>query len=229
MPSASSVAPKTANACSRRRNNCCRRRGGGAGAGARPQRPVALFAFEPVVDRAGLSAGDVRGRVPGVAGAGYGVRKGERAIRIMAPMAIKDREPDGPDLPVDEADSRARVLFRAVSVFDASQVTPLESGEPTPLAAPSEPLTGESHVGLLAPLEAFAASIDFGVCFEALGGRAGGWCDAKARGSSSTRASPATRGCASWCPGGRGVYQPAECPASRPWSGGRSGGSERSP
>src|SRR3954452_6078712 len=112
---------------------------------------------------------------------GYCVGKGERAIRIMAPMAIKDREPDGPDLQALEDDPRQRLLFRAVSVFDVSQVTPLPSGEPTPLAAPSEPLTGDSHIGLLAPLEVFAASIDFSVCFEALDGRAGGYCDAKAR------------------------------------------------
>src|SRR3954466_1590703 len=64
---------------------------------------------------------------------GYCVRKGERAIRIMAPMPIKHHEPDehgGEDEP------RSRLLFRAVSVFDATQVTPLPSGEPTPLAAP---------------------------------------------------------------------------------------------
>ena len=112
---------------------------------------------------------------------GYCVRKGERAIRIMAPMPVKDREPDGPDQHVVEREQHARVFFRAVSVFDASQVTPSGSGEPTRLAAPSEPLTGESHVGLLVPLEAFAASIGFEVCFEALGGRAGGWCDNRAR------------------------------------------------
>src|SRR3954470_783849 len=58
---------------------------------------------------------------------GYCVRKGERAIRIMAPMPIKDREPNGPDQQVGDTESRARVLFRAVPVFDASQVTPLES------------------------------------------------------------------------------------------------------
>jgi hypothetical protein len=49
---------------------------------------------------------------------GYCVRKGERAIRIMAPMAVKDREPDGPDLQVVEGEPRPRVVFRAVSVFD---------------------------------------------------------------------------------------------------------------
>jgi hypothetical protein len=112
---------------------------------------------------------------------GYCVCKGERAIRIMAPMPIKDREPDGPDQEVGEGKSRSRVLFRAVSVFDASQVTPLESGEPTRLAAPSEPLTGESHVELLVPLEAFATSIGFTVSFEALGGRVGGFCDSTGR------------------------------------------------
>jgi hypothetical protein len=111
---------------------------------------------------------------------GYCVRKGERAIRIMAPMRVKDRKPDGPEVQV-EGEPRARVLFRSVSVFDASQVTPLESAKPTPLAAPSEPLTGESHIGLLGRLEAFATTIDFSVCFEALGGRAGGYCDAKVR------------------------------------------------
>ena len=71
----------------------------------------------------------------------------------MAPIAIKGREPDGPELQVVEGEPRARVLFRAVSVFDVSQVTPSGSGEPTPLAAPSEPLTGESHVaGCCVPL-----------------------------------------------------------------------------
>ncbi len=48
----------------------------------------------------------------------YCVRKGERAIRIMASMPIKDREPDGPELQVVEGEPRVRVLFRAVSVFD---------------------------------------------------------------------------------------------------------------
>src|SRR4051794_35002032 len=85
---------------------------------------------------------------------GYCVCKGERAIRIMAPMPVKDREPDEQDKHGGDGESRSRVLFRAFSVFDASQVTPSGSGEPMPLAAPSEPLTGESHVGLLVPLEA---------------------------------------------------------------------------
>src|SRR3954468_17627013 len=53
---------------------------------------------------------------------GYCVRKGERAIRIMAPVPVKDREPDGQEQPGGDVEPRARVLFRAVSVFDVSQV-----------------------------------------------------------------------------------------------------------
>jgi hypothetical protein len=44
---------------------------------------------------------------------GYCVRKGERAIRIFAPMPIRERHPDTSD-----ADTKPRVLFRSVAVFD---------------------------------------------------------------------------------------------------------------
>lgn len=47
-------------------------------------------------------------------------------------------------------------LFKAVSVFDAQQVDPLPSGQPTPLEPPSQPLTGDSHPHLIAPALAFA-------------------------------------------------------------------------
>jgi hypothetical protein len=44
---------------------------------------------------------------------GYCVRKGEKAIRIVAPMPIKPREKhDG------EVEDQMRVLFKVVSVFD---------------------------------------------------------------------------------------------------------------
>jgi hypothetical protein len=44
---------------------------------------------------------------------GYCVRKGERAIRIFAPMPIRERDPDAND-----PDAKPRVLFRSVAVFD---------------------------------------------------------------------------------------------------------------
>lgn len=107
---------------------------------------------------------------------GYCVRKGEKAIRIIAPMPIKTRE-DG-----DAHDeSETRVLFKAVPVFDRSQVDPLDGVEQAPLEPPCEPLTGDSHAHLLAPMQAFIESLGFTVSFESIPGSTGGWCDQKAK------------------------------------------------
>jgi N-terminal domain of anti-restriction factor ArdC len=57
---------------------------------------------------------------------GYCVRKGETAIRIVAPMPIKDRD----DERQSDEEAQTRLLFKAVSVFDRSQVAPLEGVEP---------------------------------------------------------------------------------------------------
>ena len=111
---------------------------------------------------------------------GYCVRKGETAIRIIAPMPVKPRRDD--DINDDTAgDAQPRVLFKAVSVFDRSQVAQLNGLEPAPLDAPCEPLTGDSHAHLLAPLQAFTESLGFTVAFEPISGTTGGWCDQKAR------------------------------------------------
>jgi N-terminal domain of anti-restriction factor ArdC len=106
---------------------------------------------------------------------GYCVRKGEKAIRIVAPMPIK-RERDSGD---EEAETR--VLFKRVAVFDRSQVAPIEGVEQTPLEPPCEPLTGESHASLLTPMAAFAQTLGYAVSFEHVAGPAGGWCDAEAK------------------------------------------------
>ena len=108
---------------------------------------------------------------------GYCVRKGEKAIRIIAPMPIER----GNHNDSDEDPSRPRVLFKAVSVFDRSQVTPLDGVVQTLLEPPCEPLTGDSHAHLLAPLRAFTESLGFTVSFESIPGLTGGWCDQKAR------------------------------------------------
>jgi hypothetical protein len=63
---------------------------------------------------------------------GRQVRKGERAIRILAPMSVKERDEQG-----NETDERL-TFFRAVPVFDISQT----DGDPLP-EAPREPITGE--------------------------------------------------------------------------------------
>jgi hypothetical protein len=111
---------------------------------------------------------------------GYCVRKGEKAIRIIAPMPVKPRPDHHADNAKDDQE-RPRVLFKAIPVFDRSQVGPLDGVEHTPLEPPCEPLTGDSHAHLLAPLRAFTESLGFTVSFESIPGSTGGWCDQKSR------------------------------------------------
>jgi Putative metallopeptidase family (DUF6782) len=69
------------------------------------------------------------------------------------------------------------VFFRAVPVFDRSQVTEIPGSTPTALEPQCAPLTGESHAHLVEPLQAFAAKLGFSVAFETIPGATGGWCD----------------------------------------------------
>lgn len=102
------------------------------------------------------------------------VRKGEKAIRILAPMSIKAKDAEKAE--GQEGDGR-RVVFRAVPVFDVSQTEALPNGEPVALAPPSEPVDGDSHEGLLKPLEEIAAELGYEVSQRVLDGPAEGWCD----------------------------------------------------
>ena len=101
--------------------------------------------------------------------------QGETALRILAPMTLKQRDRYGEDT------GERRVFFRTVFVFELCQTEPLPGVEPVPLDPPREPLTGDSHTHLLAPLEAFAASLGYSVTYEAIAGSAGGWCDLASR------------------------------------------------
>jgi hypothetical protein len=102
------------------------------------------------------------------------VRKGEKAIRILAPVTVKERDANG------EETGEKKVFFRTVPVFDVSVTDPLPGKEPVPLAPPSQPITGDSHHHLIAPLIAHAADLGYTVEFQQLpdGGPAG-WCDAE--------------------------------------------------
>ena len=53
---------------------------------------------------------------------GYCVKRGSRAIRIMAPMPVKQR-----DLKTGEQTEETVVLFKAVAVFFQEQVEPLRA------------------------------------------------------------------------------------------------------
>jgi N-terminal domain of anti-restriction factor ArdC len=114
---------------------------------------------------------------------GYAVRKGERAIRILAPMTVKASDAGAPAALPDQTrgEDRRRVLFRSVAVFVRRQVAPVEGVAQAPLEPPHEPLTGDSHGHLLERLQASAATIGFTAAFEAVPGSAGGWCDGRAK------------------------------------------------
>jgi hypothetical protein len=107
---------------------------------------------------------------------GYCVRKGEKAIRIVAPMPIKQRETETAD-----GDDETQVLFKGVSVFDRSQVGPIDGMPQVPLEPPGTPSTGDSHAHLLEPTRAFAQSLGFTVSFESIPGATGGRCDQRGR------------------------------------------------
>jgi hypothetical protein len=104
------------------------------------------------------------------------VRKGETALRIIAPVPLKH----GDVQPGEESDA-CRVLFRTVFVFDVSQTEMLEGVEARRLEPPCQPLTGNSHAHLLAPVRGFAESLGYSVSFESTEGSVGGWCDPRAK------------------------------------------------
>jgi hypothetical protein len=105
------------------------------------------------------------------------VRKGEKAIRILAPMNIKARDTEA--APIEQ--EQRRTVFRAVSVFDVSQTEPLPGAEPVPLAPPSQPVDGDSHAHLVRPLQDLAGDLGYSVQLRALDGAADGWCDSSSR------------------------------------------------
>jgi N-terminal domain of anti-restriction factor ArdC len=107
---------------------------------------------------------------------GRAVRKGEAALRILAPVTAKER-----DTPSGEETDERRVFFKTAFVFDVSQTSVLPGAEPVALEPPHEPLTGDSHAHLLAPSCRFAESLGYSVAFEVIEGSAGGWCDPKAK------------------------------------------------
>jgi hypothetical protein len=110
------------------------------------------------------------------------VRKGERAIRILAPMNVRDRENRASEAATTaDGDEPRRTVFRAVPVFDVAQTDPLPGAEPVPLAPPCQPIQGDSHAHLLEPLRGLAAELGYGVTPRPLDGSADGWCDSRSR------------------------------------------------
>lgn len=104
------------------------------------------------------------------------VRKGERAIKILAPCPVKERDDTG------EETVERKVFFRSVPVFDVSMTEPLPGKEAIALEPPCEPIIGESHQHLVGPLVALASDLGYAVEFRDLQEHGPqGWCDAKAK------------------------------------------------
>jgi hypothetical protein len=108
------------------------------------------------------------------------VRKGERAIRILAPMSVRARDREAAKGEAKDADKQpTRTVFRAVSVFDVSQTDALPGIEPVPLDSPCQPIEGDTHAHLVAPLQGLAAELGYTVGIESVHGPADGWCDSR--------------------------------------------------
>ncbi len=110
------------------------------------------------------------------------VRKGEKAIRILAPMTVGPRKAGAlvGQQAVDGEPVR-RTVFRAVSVFDVSQTEALPGKEPTSLDSPCQPIQGDTHEHLLAPLQVLACELGYRVRVQPVAGAAEGWCDSARR------------------------------------------------
>lgn len=106
------------------------------------------------------------------------VRRGERAIRILAPMSVRTRDCES-ERPGGDTDGErhTRTLFRSVCVFDVSQTDPLPGREPVALQPPAQPIEGDTHAHLLAPLEDLAVQLGFSVAYRSVEGPGEGWCD----------------------------------------------------
>lgn len=107
---------------------------------------------------------------------GRTVHKGEHAIRILAPIPLKQDE----NAQNHDAEQR-RVFFKTTFVFDVSQIDPIPGVDPAPLQPPCEPLTGHSHDHLIKPLQVFADSLGYVVAFEWIPGQTRDWCDTHAK------------------------------------------------
>src|SRR3954452_10023617 len=100
------------------------------------------------------------------------VRKGETAIRILAPVTVKERDAAG------EETGEKRVFFRSVPVFDVAMTEPLPGTDPVPLVPPAQPIDGDSHADLIAPLQRLGCELGYQVERRDLpADGAQGWCD----------------------------------------------------
>ena len=94
---------------------------------------------------------------------GRAVRKGEKALWVLAPHTIRIKRDQAPvDLAEHEPEER-RVFFRSVPVFDISQTDQLPGSEAVPLCPPGQLVEGDSHSHLVRRLFAHADELGYRV------------------------------------------------------------------
>jgi hypothetical protein len=104
------------------------------------------------------------------------VRKGETAIKILAPVAVKQRNNAGEDT------GEKRIFFRTVPVFDVCMTDVLPGKDPVPLTPPAQPIEGDSHAHLIAPLGQLGEELGYAIEIRELPEHGpGGWCDDQAK------------------------------------------------
>lgn len=103
---------------------------------------------------------------------GRQVRKGEKSIKIFAPMTVIVRDANEEPRLDDNGQPIRRTFFKLVSVFDIEQT----DGEALP-EIPMVSIDGDDFADRLPALEAFASSMGISVAYEELHGRAGGYFD----------------------------------------------------
>jgi hypothetical protein len=110
------------------------------------------------------------------------------------------------------------VFFETAFVFELSRTEPLPGVGTAPLEPPSEPLTGNSHDYLIAPLLAFARSLGYSVSFKKIP-RSGGLV---LRGGHQRARLPVLFSCPKTCPARRRYDPPPHNPtcAKTPQTGG---------
>lgn len=116
---------------------------------------------------------------------GRSVRKGEKGLRIFAPMTVKKKDETGAPVLDENGQEKKRTIFKTVAVFDISQTDPIE-GEPAP-EEPTEPayalggkVEGDAPAELWDGLTTHIEGHGYTVRLESTGG-ADGYTDPKTR------------------------------------------------
>jgi len=112
---------------------------------------------------------------------GYCVRKGEKALRIWAPVPPSKRAIEKWKEQGANPEDAPRTRFRLVPVFDRCQVEALPDSPngPAPLEPPHEPVAGDGLARLIDPLRVLANSIGCEVALEPIPGSAQGFLEPK--------------------------------------------------